>query len=236
MIEQRPGALSPPFVWPLLGFSVGPQHPLSGTSSQNHRDWPLLEIYLKNLLKDPVLDCVRRFAFHRSLVNKLAARSSLWFHISGAFRPRKRTKVLVTQSLYSIMRLTNFVILILVVLGSLLSVSASLIPTEFNSSTLLLVKSILFRARLEGEVKQHILPYVPTNSSHSLEEGMAAEALTEFSLPSLSVFGNNAVPPPTHLDASADASDVLAIAMRLAFFPYAIKHLCHCSFKGCSEH
>ncbi|KDQ64943.1 hypothetical protein JAAARDRAFT_28605 [Jaapia argillacea MUCL 33604] len=46
----------------------------------------------------------------------------------------------------------------------------------------------------------------------SWEVGTAAEALTELSWPALSVFRPTAFPPPTHLNATLNATDVLAIA------------------------
>jgi hypothetical protein len=46
----------------------------------------------------------------------------------------------------------------------------------------------------------------------SWELGTAAEALTELSWPALSVFRSTAFPPPTQLNASLNASDVLQIA------------------------
>ncbi|KAF8076064.1 Six-hairpin glycosidase [Lyophyllum atratum] len=48
----------------------------------------------------------------------------------------------------------------------------------------------------------------------SWELGTAAEALTEQSWPALSVFEPTAFPPPAHLDASLNASDVLQIAVK----------------------
>ncbi|KAF4574672.1 hypothetical protein EYR36_006022 [Pleurotus pulmonarius] len=52
-------------------------------------------------------------------------------------------------------------------------------------------------------------------ANHSWELGTAAEALTEFSWPSLSVFNASAFPPPAHLNATNNASDVLAIARKV---------------------
>ncbi|KIM83914.1 hypothetical protein PILCRDRAFT_68878 [Piloderma croceum F 1598] len=49
-------------------------------------------------------------------------------------------------------------------------------------------------------------------ASASWELGTAAEALTELSWPALSVFRSTAFPPPTQLNASLNASDVLQIA------------------------
>jgi len=49
-------------------------------------------------------------------------------------------------------------------------------------------------------------------ASTSWELGTAAEALTELSWPALSVFRSTAFPPPTQLNASLNASDVLQIA------------------------
>jgi hypothetical protein len=46
----------------------------------------------------------------------------------------------------------------------------------------------------------------------SWELGTAAEALTELSWPALSVFRSSAFPPPSQLNASLNASDVLQIA------------------------
>ncbi|RDB20479.1 hypothetical protein Hypma_012481 [Hypsizygus marmoreus] len=48
----------------------------------------------------------------------------------------------------------------------------------------------------------------------SWELGVAAEALTEFSWPALSVFERSAFPPPAHLNVSLNASDVLEIAVK----------------------
>lgn len=48
----------------------------------------------------------------------------------------------------------------------------------------------------------------------SWELGAAAQALTEFSWPALSVFEKTAFPPPTHLTAALNASDVLEIAVK----------------------
>ncbi|KAJ8522980.1 hypothetical protein ONZ45_g502 [Pleurotus djamor] len=49
-------------------------------------------------------------------------------------------------------------------------------------------------------------------ANHSWELGTAAQALTEYSWPQLSVFNASAFPPPAHLNATNNASDVLAIA------------------------
>jgi hypothetical protein len=46
----------------------------------------------------------------------------------------------------------------------------------------------------------------------SWELGTAAEALTELEWPALSVFQSTAFPPPSQLNASLNASDVLQIA------------------------
>lgn len=49
----------------------------------------------------------------------------------------------------------------------------------------------------------------------SWELGTAAEALTELSWPTLSVFNKAAFPPPARLNATLNATDVLSIANRL---------------------
>ncbi|GLB33486.1 putative glycosyl hydrolase family 88 [Lyophyllum shimeji] len=48
----------------------------------------------------------------------------------------------------------------------------------------------------------------------SWELGTAAEALTEYSWPALSVFERSAFPPPAHLNFSLNATDVLQIAVQ----------------------
>jgi hypothetical protein len=56
----------------------------------------------------------------------------------------------------------------------------------------------------------HLVIFWPETISWEL--GTAAEALTELSWASLSVFYSTAFPPPTQLNASLNASDVLQIA------------------------
>lgn len=52
------------------------------------------------------------------------------------------------------------------------------------------------------------------SANASWELGTAAQALTEYSWPALSVFEASAFPPPPHLNASLNASDVLQIAVK----------------------
>ncbi|KAL0949131.1 hypothetical protein HGRIS_009215 [Hohenbuehelia grisea] len=52
-------------------------------------------------------------------------------------------------------------------------------------------------------------------ANQSWELGTAAEALTEYSWPSLSVFNSSAFPPPAHLSATNNSSDVLDIVNKV---------------------
>ncbi|KII95923.1 hypothetical protein PLICRDRAFT_34874 [Plicaturopsis crispa FD-325 SS-3] len=65
-----------------------------------------------------------------------------------------------------------------------------------------------FNAATIAKVRANMLQV----ADHSWENGTAAESLTELSWPSLSVFRPNAIPPPTTLNESLNAHDVLDIA------------------------
>ncbi|KAJ7591410.1 Six-hairpin glycosidase [Mycena floridula] len=83
-------------------------------------------------------------------------------------------------------------------LAGLTAAILGLVPQGFDNAAISLVRSNLI-----------------SSASASWELGTAAEALTELSWPTLSVFNSGAFPPPTKLDAALNASDVLAIATRV---------------------
>jgi len=78
-----------------------------------------------------------------------------------------------------------------------LTTATALAPSGLSNNTLAKVRSRLLES-----------------ANASWELGTAAEALTELSWPSLSVFEKSAFPPPARLKASLNASDVLDIAVK----------------------
>ncbi|KAF8897210.1 Six-hairpin glycosidase-like protein [Infundibulicybe gibba] len=85
-------------------------------------------------------------------------------------------------------------------------------------SNLLAISAALFM-KLNPSLDNNQLSAIRSNllqsANASWELGTAAEALTEYSWPSLSVFSPSAFPPPTRLNATLNASDVLSIAQRV---------------------
>ncbi|TFK43267.1 Six-hairpin glycosidase-like protein [Crucibulum laeve] len=85
-------------------------------------------------------------------------------------------------------------------ISSVLTVTGALLPTVpagFTNEEIAIVRKNLIQV-----------------ANQSWELGTAAEALTEFSWPALSVFNASAFPPPAHLNVSLNATDVLLIANR----------------------
>ncbi|KAF9452154.1 hypothetical protein P691DRAFT_722454 [Macrolepiota fuliginosa MF-IS2] len=84
--------------------------------------------------------------------------------------------------------------------------------------TLLATTSLISPVELQPGFSESTIARVRTNliqcANRSWELGTAAEALTELSWPALSVFNKTAFPPPAHLNATLNATDVLAIANR----------------------
>jgi len=98
-------------------------------------------------------------------------------------------------------------------------------PLSCTIVSLLIVSSVTGLPTSQLGIDDDTIAQVRANllqvASASWELGTAAEALTELSWPSLSVFQSTAFPPPSQLNASLNASDVLQIAFEtLQVKPY----------------
>lgn len=102
------------------------------------------------------------------------------------------------------------------------------IESGFDDQTLANVRVNLLEIATERYVLLVFSLSSPNIYCISWELGTAAEALTEFSWPALSVFNISAFPPPIHLNDSYNASDVLSIAEQYVSNLSLIHHLIDC--------
>jgi hypothetical protein len=100
------------------------------------------------------------------------------------------------------------------IVGSFLVVTGSTTsPAGLDDATVSQVRANLLQvASARCCLRSYYFNLFSLEAFISWELGTAAEALTELSWPGLSVFRSTAFPPPTQLNASLNASDVLQIA------------------------